>query len=117
MTMGSAPLRMQLEPGFRLDRYELLCVLAQGGMANVWLARLRGKHGFEKLVAIKTILPHHAADKHFQQMFLDEARIASGIEHPNVVQILDLGEQHEHLYLVMELVEGDPMQRLHRILE
>jgi serine/threonine-protein kinase len=103
-----------VEPGFRLDRYEMLAVLAQGGMANVWLARLQGKHGFEKLVAAKTILPHFATDKTFRQMFLDEATIASRIEHPNVVQILDLGEYQGNLYIVMELVDGDPLDRLHR---
>ena len=55
-------------------------------MASVWVARQRGKHGFEKLVAIKTILPKFAADIRFQEMFLDEARIASRIEHLNVAQ-------------------------------
>src|SRR5678816_3004582 len=95
-----APIRASpLEPGFRLDRYELLCVLAHGGMATVWLARLQGKHGFEKLVAVKTMLVVHAENEDFRQMFLDEARIASQIEHPNVVQILDLGEQHGALYI------------------
>jgi serine/threonine-protein kinase len=103
-----------LEPGSRLDRYELLCPIAKGGMASVWLARLSGKHGFEKLVAIKTILPQFAADLRFQKMFLDEARIASGIEHANVAQILDLGEQHEVLYLVMEWIDGDSLARLFR---
>jgi hypothetical protein len=63
-------------------------------MASVWIARQRGKHGFEKLVAVKTILPKYAADPRFQRMFLDEARIASRIEHANVAQILDLGEEH-----------------------
>ena len=106
-----------LEPGYRLDRYELLCPIAQGGMASVWLARLHGKHGFEKLVAVKTILPQFAQDLQFQRMFLDEARIASGIEHPNVAQILDLGEQHEVLYLVMEWVDGDSISRLFRAVE
>ena len=96
-----------LAPGYKLDRYELLCPIAEGGMASVWVARQRGKHGFEKLVAIKTILPKFAADVRFQEMFLDEARIASRIEHANVAQILDLGEQHEILYLVMEYVDGD----------
>ena len=83
-------------------------------MASVWAARQRGKHGFEKLVAIKTILPKFAADLRFQEMFLDEARIASRIEHPNVAQILDLGEEHEILYLVMEYVEGDALSKLNR---
>jgi serine/threonine-protein kinase len=86
-------------------------------MASVWLARLHGKHGFEKLVAVKTILPQFAQDLQFQRMFLDEARIASGIEHPNVAQILDLGEQHDVLYLVMEWVDGDSLSRLFRAVE
>jgi serine/threonine-protein kinase len=83
-------------------------------MASVWVARQRGKHGFEKLVAIKTILPKFAADPRFQQMFLDEARIASRIEHLNVAQILDLGEEHEILYLAMEYVDGDALSKLNR---
>ncbi len=70
-------------------------------MASVWVARLRGKHGFEKLVAIKTILADRSDDLRFRQMFLDEARIASGIDHVNVARILDLGEQEGLLYLVM----------------
>ena len=86
-------------------------------MAAVWLARMHGKHGFEKLVAVKTILTQYANDLRFQQMFLDEARIASGIEHPNVAQILDLGEQGDVLYLVMEWVDGDSLGKLFRYTE
>ncbi len=107
----------RLEPGHRLDRYELLCPIAQGGMASVWLARQHGKHGFEKLVAVKTILPLYANDLRFQQMFLDEARIAAGIEHPNVAQILDLGEEHDVLYLAMEWIDGDSISKLFRAAE
>ena len=103
-----------LAPGYRLDRYELLGPLAEGGMASVWIARQRGKHGFEKLVAIKTILPQFASDERFRQMFLDEARIASRIEHFNVARILDLGEEHDVLYLVMEYVDGDSLSKLRR---
>ena len=106
-----------LTPGYRLDRYELLCPIAEGGMASVWVARLKGKHGFEKLVAIKTILPKYASDERFQQMFLDEARIASGIEHTNVAQIMDLGDEHDVLYLVMEWVDGDSVSKLMRAVE
>jgi eukaryotic-like serine/threonine-protein kinase len=91
--------------------------MAEGGMASVWIARQTGKHGFEKLVAIKTILPKYAADTRFQQMFLDEARIASRIEHPNVAQILDVGEQHDTTYLVMEYVDGDSLSSLQRALQ
>ncbi len=103
-----------LEPGVVLDRYELLCAIARGGMADVWLGRLKGRHGFEKLVAIKTILPEHALENRFQRMFLDEARIASEIDHPNVAKILDLGEWRDCLYLVMEYVDGDSLSRLRR---
>ncbi|MBI2393414.1 MAG: serine/threonine protein kinase [Deltaproteobacteria bacterium] len=106
-----------LVPGYRLDRYELLCPIAQGGMASVWVARQVGKHGFEKLVAVKTILPEFAEDPRFQKMFLDEAHIAAGIEHPNVTQILDLGEEHSVPYLVMEYVDGDSLSKLHRVVE
>jgi serine/threonine protein kinase len=83
-------------------------------MASVWVARQSGKHGFEKLVAIKTILPKFATDVRFQEMFLDEARIASRIEHANVAQIFDLGEEHDILYLAMEYVDGDSLSKLNR---
>ncbi len=85
-------------------------------MASVWIARHTGKHGFEKFVAVKTVLPKFAADARFQQMFQDETRIASRIEHPNVAQILDVGEQHEITYLVMEYVDGESLSALHRTL-
>ncbi len=104
-----------LVPGYRLDRYELLCPIASGGMAMVWLARLRGKRGFEKLFAIKTIKTELISDPHFQEMFLDEARIASRIIHPNVAQILELGEQNDILYLVMEYVDGDSLAKINRL--
>lgn len=105
---GASP----LVPGVRLDRYELLCPIAQGGMAAVWVARLKGKHGFEKLLALKTILPEYANEVSFQEMLLDEARIAAGIHHVNVAQVLDLGEQHGVLYFAMECVDGDSVAKL-----
>ena len=103
-----------LAAGYKLDRYELLCPIAEGGMASVWIARQTGKHGFQRLVAIKTILPKYAAEPRFQRMFVDEARIASRIEHVHVTQILDVGEQHGITYLVMEYVDGDALSKLHR---
>ncbi|WP_394850362.1 serine/threonine protein kinase [Pendulispora brunnea] len=106
--------KYRLEPGHHLDRYELLCPIARGGMAWVWLACLHGKAGFEKLVAVKTILPQYATDRRFQRMFLDEARIAAGITHANVARILDLGESRGVLYLVMEWVDGDSLAKLQR---
>src|SRR5258708_1404729 len=104
-----------LRAGSRLDRYELLCPIASGGMATVWLARLRGKRGFEKLFAVKTIRTELVEDARFQEMFLDEARIASSIQHPNVAQILDLGEQRDVLFIVMEWVDGDSLAKIRRL--
>jgi serine/threonine protein kinase len=81
-------------------------------MATVWLARVRGKHGFEKLYAVKTILPHLAADTSFRNMFLDEARIAARIRHTNVAEIEDLGEDEGTLYMVLEWLQGDAWSKL-----
>jgi len=105
-------------PGYRLDgRYELLYPYAQGGMATVWIARVQGKHGFEKLVAVKTILPHLASDEDFRTMFLDEASIASRIRHPNVADMLDLGEENGTLYIVLEWINGDSLAKLYKAVE
>ena len=105
----------RLQPGHRLDdRYELLFQYAQGGMASVWAARVKGKHGFEKIVAVKTILPHVARETAFRSMFVDEARIASRIRHPNVADLDDLGEENDTLYMVLEWIDGDSWFRLHR---
>jgi len=101
-----------LAPGFVLGRYELLMPIAQGGMATVWAARQRGSRGFSKTVAVKTILPNLSDDPQFEQMFLDEASIASRIHHANVAEIYDLGEQEEVLYLVMEWVDGESFSTL-----
>jgi serine/threonine-protein kinase len=81
-------------------------------MATVWLARVQGKHGFEKLYAVKTILPHLAADTSFRNMFLDEARIAARIRHTNVAEIEDLGEDEGTLYMVLEWLQGDAWSKL-----
>ena len=104
-----------LRPGYLLDRYELVAPVAQGGMAAVWLAQLRGKRGFEKLFGIKTIKTDLEVDTRFQEMFLEEARIASGIERPNVAHIVDLGEQANVLYIVMEWVAGESLTKVSRL--
>jgi serine/threonine protein kinase len=106
-----------LAPGCRLDRYDLLLQVAEGGMGSLWLARQEGKHGFERVVAIKTILPKLASDPEFRRMFLDEARVVSRIEHPNVAQVLDLGEERGVLFLVMEWIDGDSLINIGRAVE
>lgn len=88
-------------------RYEPLFKLAAGGMAEVYVARIRGEAGFEKLVAVKRMLSHLAEDERFVEMFLDEGRVAAHVSSPNVVQTLDLGRADDGaLYIVMELVLG-----------
>ena len=91
----------------RIGRYEILARLAIGGMAEILLARVRGPSGFERAVVIKRILPHCASLPAFVGMFLDEARIAARIHHPNVVQVQELGEDGDDLFLVMEYLQGE----------
>jgi serine/threonine-protein kinase len=99
-------------PGDVLGRYELLLPVAAGGMAMVWAARLKGSRGFHKIVAVKTMLPKLSEDAQFEKMFLDEATLASRIHHPNVVEVLDLGEQSGVLFIAMEWVDGVPLNQL-----
>ncbi len=96
----------------RIDRYELIGEIASGGMATVFLARLTGLGGFQRFVALKRLHPHLASEKDFVRMFLDEARLAAGIHHPNVVPILEVGAGRVGYYLVMEYIEGETLARL-----
>jgi hypothetical protein len=89
-----------------LGAYVLERKLGTGGMAEVFLARRSGPHGFSKRVAIKKILPELARDPQLIQMFCDEARLAASLNHPNIAQVLEFGEQDGELYLVMEHVDG-----------
>jgi hypothetical protein len=90
----------------RLGRYELIARLAQGGMGEIFLARLEGAAGFEKLYVVKRILPHLADDARFRGMLIAEARIASKLSHANICQVYELGETDGQLYIVMEYLEG-----------
>ncbi|HEX4475674.1 MAG TPA: serine/threonine-protein kinase [Polyangiaceae bacterium] len=96
----------------KIDRYDLVAEIASGGMATVFLGRLSGVGGFRRFVAIKRLHPHLAREQEFVEMFLDEARLAAGIHHPNVVPILEVGASERGYYLVMEYVEGDTLARL-----
>ena len=90
-----------------LSKYELLEKLATGGMAEVYLARERGLAGMERLVVIKRILPHLAEHPDFVEMFLREGRIIARLNHPNIVQIHDLGvTQDEQYFLALEYIPG-----------
>ena len=106
-----APREMELT---QVGRYRLCFELASGGMATVYLARMDGPHGFEKLVALKRVHPHLVSDRRYVEMFLDEARIASGITHANVCSVFDFGESGGEYYLAMEYLVGEPLARLFR---
>jgi eukaryotic-like serine/threonine-protein kinase len=98
----------------QLGRYQLLALLATGGMAEIYLARQTGIKGFERLVVIKRILPHLARTERFVEMFFDEARIAAQLNHPNIVQIYDLGQEEDEFYISMEYLEGESLGYLVR---
>jgi len=102
-----------LKTGEAFGRYELLVPVAQGGMSQVWAARLRGTRGFRKLVAIKT-LSADSEQSNLERMLLAEARLASQIQHPNVAQYLDLGERDGVLFVVMEWIDGEPLASVMR---
>lgn len=100
-------------PGTLLGgRYEVLKRLATGGMATVHLARAIGVGGFERVVAIKVMHPQYAAEGDFVTMFLDEARLAARIRHPNVVPTLDIQQSDQGLFLVMEFIDGPSLQQV-----
>src|SRR5271155_5291284 len=101
-------------PQQRLGRYELLARLATGGMGEIFLARLEGAAGFEKLYVVKRVLPHLADDARFRQMLIAEARIAAKMSHANICQVYELGETDGQLYIVMEYLEGITMLPLLR---
>ncbi|WP_218920160.1 serine/threonine protein kinase [Chondromyces crocatus] len=85
-----------------------------GGMASVHLARMDGPGGFQKWVAIKRIHPHLVEDDQFVDMFLDEARIAAGINHANVAQVFDLGKDDNTYWIAMEYLHGEPLREVMR---
>ena len=90
----------------RAGRYEILRPIASGGMAQVHLGRAVGAGGFERQVAIKTMHPHLAKQEDFVAMFLDEARLSARVHHPNVVATLDVQQDDEGIFLVMDYVDG-----------
>jgi serine/threonine-protein kinase len=100
------------EEGRVVGRYALHAEIASGGMARVHLGRLVGPVGFARIVAIKRLHPHFASDPEFVAMFLDEARVAARIRHPNVVPTLDVVALKGELFLVLEYVRGESLSRL-----
>jgi len=97
----------------RFGQYEILDRIASGGMAELFRARLSGVEGFQKIVAIKKILPNIAGDEEFLTMFADEAKLAAQLSHPNIVHIFDLGKIETGGYFIaMEHVEGRDLRSI-----
>jgi serine/threonine-protein kinase len=96
----------------QLGRYRLLAELGQGGMGRVYLGVARGPAGFSKLMVIKALRPELAEDPTFLQMFLDEARLAARLNHPNVVQTVEIDQAGNSYFLVMEYLDGQTLHRM-----
>src|SRR5947209_8804494 len=104
----TAPFADEDEPadGTRFGQYVLLEKIATGGMDEVWKARMRGVEGFQKIVAIKKILPHLSDNREFIDMFIDEAKLAAQLNHNNIIHIYDLGKIQNSYYIAMEYIDG-----------
>lgn len=98
--------------GSILDKYRLIAELGHGGMAEVYLAVVSGPAGFNKLVVIKQIRAELADDPEFLNMFLDEARLAARLSHPNVVQTNEVGHVGNRYFIAMEYLDGQPLNRI-----
>ncbi len=97
-------------------KYRLLAGIGTGGMAEVFIAVASGPGGFNKLFVIKRLLPAMASDPNYRSMFVQEARLAARLNHPNVVQTYEVGEHDGIIYIAMEYLEGQPLSRLRRAL-
>ncbi len=105
-----------LGTGTVIGRHRILRRLAVGGMAEIYLATTSGIEGFEKRVALKRILPQFASIPEFVGMFLDEARLAARLHHPNIAQVYDIGSDGESYFFTMEYVDGRDVRHLRKAL-
>ncbi|MDP9149295.1 MAG: serine/threonine protein kinase, partial [Myxococcota bacterium] len=113
MVVDLEPLSRRSAPD-RFGKYRNLRRIGQGGMADVFLAGWRGPSGFNKLVVVKRLRDEVASDVAFREMFLDEARLAARLNHPNVVQTYEVFEDEGANYITMEYLEGQPLSRVIR---
>jgi len=114
MNPAGAARQRDAPPLVRLGKYELLSRLGIGGMAELFVARITAAHGFEKRVALKRILASHADDEQFIEMLLGEARLAATLDHPNIVQVYDVGEVDGTYFFTMEYVFGSDLRKIVR---
>ncbi|MFO0648258.1 MAG: serine/threonine-protein kinase [Polyangiales bacterium] len=101
--------------GSRIGKFDVIAEIGTGGMASVYLARSTAAGGFNRLVAIKVMHPHLSQEDSFVEMFLDEARVAATIQHPNVVSIIDVGIEEGLIFLIMDYVEGDSFSNIEKM--
>jgi serine/threonine protein kinase len=104
--------RVEAEVGSAASSYEILAKLATGGMAEIFLARGASTGGLERYVVLKRILRHRAHDQAFVRMFLDEARLAAQLQHPNIAQVYDIGKLGDSYFFTMEYVHGETVRAL-----
>ncbi|HEX3764963.1 MAG TPA: serine/threonine-protein kinase [Kofleriaceae bacterium] len=110
--------RAAAEVGSTANSYQILAKLASGGMAEIFLARAEGVAGVERYCVLKRILRDRASDVQFVQMFLDEARLAAQLQHPNIAQVYDIGKLGDSFFFTMEYVHGETVRALlHRAVE
>jgi eukaryotic-like serine/threonine-protein kinase len=99
-----------LKKPIQFGKYWLLDRVNVGGMAEVWKAKAFGVEGFERLLAVKRILPNIAEDEEFITMFIDEAKIAVQLNHANIAQIFDLGKVEDSYFIALEFVHGKDLR-------
>src|SRR4051794_12092515 len=92
-----------------IGKFQVVGQLGRGGMADIYVCRLQGIGGFDKEVVVKRIVPERAGDPYYVRMFLDEARVAANLTHPNIVQVYEIGEHGGTPSLAMEYVKGVPL--------
>jgi len=109
---ASHPEEDEATDGIKFGQYVLLEKIATGGMAEVWKARMRGVEGFQKIVAIKKILPHLSDNQDFIEMFVDEAKLAAQLNHNNIIHIYDLGKIQSSYYIAMEYIDGYDLKNI-----
>ena len=112
MSQGQTSQRLRPFKPLRFGRYTLLMPISTGGMGEIFLARLEGSHGFDKLCVIKKILPHLAQDQDFVSRFVDEAHILVKLSHGNIAQVLDMGVHEHEPYIALEFVDGKDLRRV-----
>lgn len=117
-TVPKPPTVKPVEKAEELGGYEILGLIGRGGMAEIYKAKRRGVKGFEKVIALKKILSGYGEDAKYLEMFVDEAKIAAELTHPNIVQIYDLGKKDDYYFIAMEYIFGKDLRLiLHKLAE